>query len=191
MPEVSSEGESRREPRLLVVGCGGPLASDDNVGLEIVHRLQSGGGCGCEFLEVKGGGLDLLYSFDKAEIMLFVDAVQSGAAPGTVHLLPLSSGEIATRAVGRVSSHGWGLTETLRLAGSLGMRVPRMMLLGLELGSVTPGLTRTPAVEAALEAIVACFSELQGALRNSESPLWAVHHRYAFLTEGFTKVNGS
>ena len=108
-------------PRLLVVGCGGPLAADDNVGLEIVHRLQSCGGCGCRFLELAGGGLDLLYSFEKAEIILFVDAVQSGAPAGTVHLLPLPSREVVPRAMGRVSSHGWGLDETLRLAQSLGI----------------------------------------------------------------------
>jgi hydrogenase maturation protease len=163
---------------LLVVGCGGPYAADDNVGLEIIHRLQARGDGGCEFLELASGGLDLLYSFEKAEIILFVDAVQSGAPAGTVHLLPLPSREVVPRGMGRVSSHGWGLEETLRLSRSLGLRVPRLMLLGVELEKVTPGLPRTPAVDAALGAVVECFPELQAALRNSESPLWSGHHSY-------------
>ena len=35
-------GKRRRSgsPRVLVVGCGGPFAADDNVGLEIVRRLR-------------------------------------------------------------------------------------------------------------------------------------------------------
>jgi hydrogenase maturation protease len=163
---------------LLVVGCGGAFAADDNVGLEIVHRLQARGDRGCEFLELVGGGLDLLYSFEKAEIILFADAVQSGAPAGTVHLLPLPSREVAPRVIGRVSGHGWGLEETLRLSKSLGRRVPRLMLLGVELENVGPGLSRTPPVEAALESVVQCFPELQVALRNSESPLWSGHHAY-------------
>ena len=101
------------------------------------------GDCGCEFLELAGGALGLFDSFDKAEIILFVDAVQSGAPAGTVHLLPLPSREVVPRAMGRVSSHGWGLEETLRLSKSLGRRVPRLMLLGVELESVTPGGPRT------------------------------------------------
>jgi hydrogenase maturation protease len=179
----------RSPDRLLVVGCGGSYAADDNVGLEIVHRLQARGDCGCEFLELASGGLDLLYSFEKAEIILFVDAVQSGAPAGTVHLLPLPSREVVPRAMGRVSSHGWGLVETLRLARSLGLRVPRLMLLGVELESVTPGAPRTPAVDAALESVVECFPELQAALRTSESPLWSGHHAYPLLSPGFTRVS--
>jgi hydrogenase maturation protease len=187
---ASGNGEKVRSgpPRLLVVGCGGPYAADDKVGLEIVHRLQARGDCGCEFLELASGGLDLLYSFEKAEIILFVDAVQSGAPAGTVHLLPLPSREVAPRAMGRVSGHGWGLQETLRLSQSLGLRVPRLMLLGVELESVTPGLPLTPPVEAALRAVVECFPELQAALRDSESPLWSGHHAYPVLSLGFSRV---
>ena len=177
---------TRSPDRLLVVGCGGALAADDNVGLEIVHRLRARGDCGCEFPELAGGGFDLLYSFEKAEIVLFVDAVQSGAPAGTVHLLPLPSREIIPRAMGRVSSHGWGLEETLRLARSLGWCVPKLMLLGVELESVTPGASRTAPVDAALESVVQCFPELLVALRNSESPLWLSHHSYPLLRPGFT-----
>jgi hydrogenase maturation protease len=164
--------------RLLVVGCGGPFAADDNVGLEIVHRLQARGDCGCEFLELSGGALGLLDFLDKADIILFVDAVQSGAPAGTVHLLPMPSREVAPRAMGRVSSHGWGLEETLRLSRSLGLRVPRLILLGVELESVTTGSPRTRPVEAALGAVVECFPTLLAALRNSESPVWSGHHSY-------------
>ena len=172
--------------RLLVIGCGGPFAADDNAGLDVVRRLQGRGDCDCEFLELTGGALDLVYSFEKADIILFVDAVQSGAPAGTVHLLPLPSQEVVPRALGRLSSHGWGLDETLRLARSLGKRLPRLMLLGVELGSVAPGTPRTPAVEAAVDMITERFPELQTALRDSGSPLWSRHVTYVPLEQGWT-----
>jgi hydrogenase maturation protease len=175
----SSDHPITRSPdRLLVVGCGGPFAADDNVGLEIVHRLRAGDECGCEFLELAGGALGLLDFFNKAKIILFVDAVQSGAPAGTVHLLPLPSREIVPRAMGRVSSHGWGLEETLRLSRSLGLRLPRLMLLGVELESVTTGSPRTRPVEAALGAVVECFPKLLEALRDNDSPAWSGYHSY-------------
>jgi Ni,Fe-hydrogenase maturation factor len=118
-----------------------------------------------------------------------VDAVQSGARAGTVHLLPLPSHKVVPRAMGRLSDHGWGLQETLRLSRSLGLRIPRLMLLGVELERVTPSLSRTPSVDAAIESVVECFSELQTALRNSESPLWTGHHAYPALSHGFVNVN--
>ena len=171
------------------MGCGGPFAADDTVGLDIVHRLQARGDCTCEFLELAGGALDLIHSFDDAEIVLFVDAVQSGAPAGTVHLLPLPSREVVPRALGRLSSHGWGLDETLRLARSLGRRLPRLMLLGVELENVTTGAPRTPAVEAALELIVQRFSELAAALRDSRSPVWSGYVSYRPEAGGWVRAD--
>ena len=165
-------------PRVLVVGCGSQFAADDNVGLEIVRCLRERGECGCEFLELAGGGLDLLYAFEEAEIILFVDAVESGAPAGTVHLVPLPSSQLKPRSIGRISGHGWGLDETLRLARSLGRRVPRLVLLGVELETVSPGSSRTPPVDAALSAIVAGFADLLASL--------ADRHTCAPLPPGFT-----
>jgi hydrogenase maturation protease len=173
-------------PRLMVVGCGNPFAADDNVGLEIVHRLRERNDLECVFVELAGANLGPFDLFDKADIIVFVDAVESGAPAGTVHLLPLPSHEVVPLALGRISSHGWGLEETLRLRQSLGWRIPRLMLLGVELENVTPGLPRTPAVDVALGAVVECFLELVTALRNSKSPIWSGHHAYPVLRPGFT-----
>jgi hypothetical protein len=63
------------------------------------------------------------------------------------------------------------------------------MLLGVELGTVTPGLSRTPSVDAALEAVIEGFPELLAALRNNESPLWTGHHTFASFCHGFTRVS--
>jgi len=163
---------------LMVLGCGNSFAGDDSVGLELVQRLRARGGCGCEFRELVEGGLGLLELFGRADIILFVDAVLSGAPPGTLHLVPLPSRDVVPRALGAVSSHGWGLEEALRLALALGRRVPRLMLLAVELESVVQGTRRTTPVDAALEVAIDHFPQVQAALLDSESALWSGHHSY-------------
>lgn len=179
--DVTSGGREEAavgRPRLMVLGCGNPFAGDDNVGLELVRRLRARGSCGCEFRDLPEGGLGLLELFDRADIILFVDAVLSGAPPGTLHLVLLPAREVVPRALGFVSSHGWGLDEVLRLALALGRNIPRLMLLGVELESVAQGTRRTAPVDAALEVVIEHFPQLQAALQDSESPLWSGHHSY-------------
>ena len=84
--ERMSETAGRSPGRSLIVGCGNPDAGDDSVGLEIVRRLGEHGDCGCDLRAETAPGIELLELFPLADVILFVDAVVSGGAPGT--LLP-------------------------------------------------------------------------------------------------------
>ena len=153
--------------RLLIVGCGNPTAGDDSAGVEIVRRLGELGGCGCDLRTETSPGVELLDVFSLAEVILFVDAVTGGGVPGTLYLTSLPSKELEPRALGALSSHGWGLVETLELAHTLGRNIPRLYLLGIEAGTVTQGAPRSPAVEQAIALIVERFPELKSLLLTS------------------------
>jgi hydrogenase maturation protease len=153
---------------LRVVGCGNPQAGDDSVGLEVVRRLRARGEGACELLEMPQASVEMLDLLQGAGVVLFVDAVSSGAPPGTVHLAPLPSSVIEPRALGSLSGHGWGLAEMLGLAGALGRPTPRLMLLGVEVGTVGPGETCTPAVEGAIQIVVEKFPQLRVLLTEAE-----------------------
>jgi hydrogenase maturation protease len=172
--------QGRELLRLLVVGCGNPLAGDDSAGVEIVRRLEdrSDPALRDQFRTVPSAGVALLETFSAADVVLFIDAVSSGAPPGTLHLIPLLPGEIEPRALGSLSSHGWGLPETLELARSLGRRVPNLMLLGLEVGEVSLGASRSQAVEQAITLVVERFAHLRSLLVDSASPAWRLPHRF-------------
>jgi hydrogenase maturation protease len=146
---------------MRVVGCGNTQAGDDSAGLEIVRRLRERGDCTCELLERPQAGLELMDALRGAERVLFVDAVSSGAPPGTLHLVSLPSASVVPRALGAISSHGWGLAETLRLTAALHYRLPRLALLGVEIESTLPGAPRSAAVESAVQMVVERFEALE------------------------------
>jgi hydrogenase maturation protease len=154
--------------RLLIVGCGNPAAGDDSAGLEIVRRLSELGGCGCELRAETAPGVELLDVFSLADVILFVDAVTSGGAPGTLYLTSLPARDLEPRALSSLSSHGWGLAEALKLAHALGRTIPRLFLLGIEAGTVAQGAPRSPAVEQAIALVVERISDLQFLLLSSE-----------------------
>jgi hydrogenase maturation protease len=154
--DVSTNGH-----RPLIVGCGNPEAGDDSAGIEIVRRLGELGGCGCELRAETAPSVDLLDLFSLADVILFVDAVTSGGVPGTLYLTTLPSKELEPRALSALSSHGWGLVETLKLAHALGRTIPRLFLLGIEAGTVAQGAPRSPAVEQAITLVVERMAQLK------------------------------
>jgi hydrogenase maturation protease len=153
-----------RRKRLRVVGCGNAYAGDDSAGLEIVRRLREKWEGSCELLDRPQAGLELLDCMQGAEVVLFVDAVTSGARAGTLHLVPLPSADLETRGLGTLSSHGWGLTEALSLMSALEWQTPRLFLLGVEVETLDPDGPRSRAVDAAIQTVVDGFPRLSALL---------------------------
>ncbi len=182
-PAIGGASSPEESVRLLVIGCGNLLAGDDGAGVEILRRLEEKGDCGCELRAVPGAGVELLECFEEADVILLLDAVLSGAAPGTLHLLPLPWPGIEPRALSSLSSHGWGLAETLALQDALGGRAPGVMLLGVEVEAALPGACRSPAVEAAIDFAVKNFSSLRSLVMGVNSVGWRFPMRFLPASE--------
>jgi hydrogenase maturation protease len=170
--DVAGQSERRKcvpklPGHLRVVGCGNAFAGDDAAGLEIVRRLREQNPCEAEIRAMPQASVELEELFEGADTVLFIDAVASGAPPGTLHLLALPSPEVEPRALSSLSSHGWHLPEVLRLRAALGQRTPRLMLLGVEVETVSPGAARSEAVEEAIRTVVERFSSLRSLLERA------------------------
>lgn len=159
-----------------VVGCGNDAAADDAAGIELVERLRASADLSgpelCDFSVVPSAGPEMLDLLDAGGTILFVDAVSSGSPPGTLHLIPLPSSSIEAKPVSSLSSHGWGLLETIELARRLRPSLPSLFLLGIELSSVDLFDPQSLAVEQAMERVVEGFPHLVRLLKNPGSPLW-------------------
>jgi hydrogenase maturation protease len=97
-------------------------------------------------------GAELLDLLGGAGAVIVLDAVRSGAAPGTVHDLAL---EELPGVAPAWSSHGLGVADALALARALGQR-PRGRFIGIEAGPDRPMPSDTlhPRVVAAVEQAV-------------------------------------
>jgi hydrogenase maturation protease len=146
---------------LIVVGCGNPSQGDDAVGLEIVRPLQlEFTDERCCFHVVNHAGVELLDLLDSAQVLLVIDAVATGAPPGSLHLIPFPSTGIRRQAVPLVSAHEWDPFSILELAGALGRRLPHVILLGIEIDTARTGSTLSEPVTRAAQTVVALFPAL-------------------------------
>lgn len=141
----------------LVVCIGNELVADDAVGYRVYRTLRETmlpPGVRLEYCGVGGVALLELLTGDE-ELLVVVDAVQFGAAPGTLHCLPWDRlPELPGQAV---SAHGIGLKETIVIGRTLyPERLPeRVLLLGVEGRCFDRlGEEMTPAVAAAVPAAV-------------------------------------
>ena len=74
---------------VLVLALGNLLLTDDGAGLRLLERLSAGGEARGDVEFIDGGtcGLALLPYLERRRAVLILDAMQLGAAPGTVHVL--------------------------------------------------------------------------------------------------------
>jgi hydrogenase maturation protease len=143
--------------RTIIICIGNELIADDAVGFEVFNRLS---GCNARLEYCSVGGIDLLPMLEGETDLIVVDAVQLGASPGTIHVLPWDA---LPRDSSAISSHGLGLRETIEIGTTLypGTMPERITLIGIE--GRCFNRTReymTGAVEAAIDTAVTIIEEL-------------------------------
>ena len=149
---------------ILVAGVGNRDRRDDGAGPEVARRAAlrlMPGSESLRFLEVPEA-LDLLDLWSDSQLCLVVDAVRTGAAPGTVHSLDLGARPPSWTRGG--STHGLGVAEALLLAQQLGRAPDRVLLLGIEGGEFGQGVGLSPEVERAVNPAADRVWELLGEL---------------------------
>jgi hydrogenase maturation protease len=150
--------EARDRPPLRIVCVGNRWRSDDAAGLDVAARLRGTLPDGVELAEREGEPTALLDAWEGADAVWIVDAVSSGAPPGTVHRLDASV-EALPADVFRTSTHHVGLAEAIELARVLG-RLPEVTVVyGVEAASFAVGERLSPEVAAAVDRIAAAVAE--------------------------------
>lgn len=138
-------------PRVL--GIGNAARRDDGVGVWVARQLATRLGAGADVRVLGDDGFALLDALAGAEAAILIDAVQSGAAPGTVHRF-----DVATRplppALLRCSTHLLGIAEAIELARALGQLPARLAVYGIEGADFGIGEGLSSHVAAAAVALV-------------------------------------
>lgn len=152
---------------IAIIGIGNLLMTDDGVGVRAVQLLTDRYRFPAQVTIVEGGtlGLELLPQVQDAQRLLIVDAVEAGAAPGTV--LRYAGDQLQLAAHARLSPHQIGLQDLLALAAALGSAPQETIVLGVQPASVTVGMQLSEPVEAQLEPLTSSVLE--------ELARWGVH----------------
>jgi hydrogenase maturation protease len=145
---------SNRSTRLLVLGLGNVLLSDDGVGPAALALLRRHHRPPVGTLVLDGGtlGLALLPYIEDAESVLLVDAVMADAPVGT--LVRLDGNDVGPAVATRLSPHQVGVADLLEGARWHERQPPQLTLLGLVPESLELGIGLSPDVASALPQLV-------------------------------------
>jgi hydrogenase maturation protease len=138
--------------KILILGLGNPLITDDSVGLRVVEEVKRllADRSDVEVSEDYWGGLRLMERMIGFDGAIVIDAIQTGAPPGTIHLLTPDG--IPTQR--SASAHDVNLSTALEFGRRAGAHLPendQVRLVGVEAADILNfGEQCTPAVQAAI-----------------------------------------
>ncbi len=146
--------------RILVMGIGNPLMTDEGVGVRVAELLMSGYEFpdSVEVVDAGTMGLGIMNLFRDRDLVIVVDAIDNtGHPPGTVVLL--SPEDLAPNQIMH-SLHDTKFADVLEAARLTGIE-PAAVCIGIQVGSLEQWVTElTPEVEAALPTAVSAVMEI-------------------------------
>lgn len=119
----------------LIIGCGNSDRGDDGAGILVARRLRE---LGLDALEHSGDGLALMELWSSDDEVILVDAMLSGANPGTVSTWDAIAHPLCAESY-RCSTHAFGPREAIELARALDRLPARIQIYGIEAAGCEPG----------------------------------------------------
>jgi hydrogenase maturation protease len=148
--------------KTLVLGLGNILLRDEGVGVRVIERLQALYDFPPEVQVLDGGtmALDLLPYVEDAARLLVIDALEMGAAPGTI--ARLEGNEVPAFLSIKISPHQMGLADILAAARLRDLHPQELVLWGVQPGTLGAGLELSAPVAAQVDVLVEkALAELQ------------------------------
>ncbi|MGE5478759.1 MAG: HyaD/HybD family hydrogenase maturation endopeptidase [Bacteroidales bacterium] len=141
--------------RVVVLGVGNILMSDEGVGVHAVEALANQYAIPDEVEIIDGGtsGMDCLDRIAEADLLLIADCMRSkDKAPGTI--TRLADDEINAWFNTRISPHQVGLSDVLAACSFHGISPKKVVLVGVQPASFDTSMELTPAIAAVLPQVV-------------------------------------
>ncbi len=139
---------------ILILGLGNPLQGDDGVGCRVAEEL--GRSTLPEDVEVMDGGtpgVGLVNLLQDRQLALIVDAAEMGLPPGEVVRFQPDEVKL-TGSSERFSLHRTGVADALALAQALKLKMPEIVVFGVQPERVGWGQGLSAPVQAAVEKVI-------------------------------------
>ena len=142
-----------RAPLALVCGVGRRERGDDAAGPLVADRLAAGAPPGVEVRVVEDDVLGLIEAWAGRNLVVLVDAMVSGAEPGTVRRFDATEAALPT-GLRAVSGHALDVGVAVELARVLGRLPGSLVVFGIEGAGFDAGSPLSPAIERVLDGVV-------------------------------------
>jgi hydrogenase maturation protease len=149
-------------PRIVILGVGNLLMSDDAVGVHAARALAGNPPSGAEVVDAGTDVLSTLPFLERADRALIIDALQAGEAPGTVS--QMKEADLADLS-GTVTAHAVNILAARHLFAREAVW-PEIAILGVEPEVLAYGMTLSPTVAEALPQVERRCREIVAAWQN-------------------------
>jgi hydrogenase maturation protease len=149
-PGGGSDAPSRR---VVVLGVGNLLLSDEGVGVHVANKLMEMD-LPPEVDVVEGGtdGFRLMNVVTGAARLIVVDAVKGGGPPGSIYRFDIKDAPTYPDEY-KTSVHQIGILEVVHLSELIG-KAPETTIIGVEPKSLDMGMELSPEVQAKVPRII-------------------------------------
>ena len=159
---ADSEGGASSSPqKIVILGVGNLLLSDEGVGVHVANALMNMN-LPPEVSVVEGGtdGFRLLNVITETDRLIVIDAVKGGAESGSIYRFDID--DVRNCPVGfKTSVHQIGILEVIDLSELIGKR-PHTTIIGIEPKSLEMGMELTPEIKFKIPRIIELiFDELE------------------------------
>jgi hydrogenase maturation protease len=138
---------------MLVVAVGNRLRRDDGVGPEVADRLPQTIAAPAAIVH-SDDVLSLVDRWAGEDLVIAIDAVRSGAPPGTLYQIDATTTPLPAE-WSFASSHQVGLAHAVEFSRALNRLPARLIVVGIEAGDFDHGTGLSPEVAAAVPAAAA------------------------------------
>lgn len=140
--------------RTVILGIGNIILSDEGVGVRAAEALTAAYELPADVEMIDGGtaGMELLGPLAGVDLLLVLDAIMAGRAPGTV--VTLVGAEVPVFFRSKLSPHQISICDVLAGLEFSGEAPKDLVLIGCEPQSLELGLELTPTIAAQLPKMV-------------------------------------
>ena len=148
--------------KILVLGIGNTLLTDEGVGIVAMREMEACFGAREDMEFLDGGTLSftLAVPISECDALLVIDAAELGAAPGSVRSFEGAEMDRFLGANRKSSVHEVGLLDLMSISQLTGHWPERRALVGVQPAVVGWGESLTPQVAAALPGVCSIAVEI-------------------------------
>ncbi|MCR4321832.1 MAG: hydrogenase maturation protease [Candidatus Brocadiaceae bacterium] len=151
--KMVTEQAVQNKHSILIIGIGNQYRGDDGVGLRIAQDIKKKSPDHVNVIEQSGDGISLMDSWKDSDAVILIDAVHSGAQPGTIHRFDVHTQTIPTKFF-HYSTHAFGVAEAIELARALKQLPQNLIVYGIEGKCFEAGIGLSLEVEKAVEEVM-------------------------------------